>query len=611
MALVFNVRPGLRWWCFLGGMILTGAELSTAADRIAFNREIRPILSDRCFQCHGPDERERKAELRLDIREEALRRRKDRPAAIVAGEPGASSLITRIHSRDPEERMPPADSGKNLTGEERKRLTRWIEEGAEYEPHWAFVSPQRPAVPWQAGARNEIDAFVRARLQSEGLSPSPEASKETLIRRATLDLTGMSPTPAEIDAFLAEASDHAFEGLVDRLLGSVRYGEHMASAWLDAARYSDTNGYNNDTPRYNWRYRDWVIDAYNRNLAYDQFLTEQLAGDLIPGATLEQMIATGFNRNHNVTSEGGIIDEEYRLEYVADRVDTTATVFMAMTLSCARCHDHKFDPVSQRDYYGFFAFFNQLPETGYHKEHVGNPKPVIVAPTREQEVRLGALRAALAAAGSDEERKERVAAVEALEKSLPTAMVMREMAPLRDTFVLERGSYDRPGAKVEFDVPAVFPPFPHTAPRNRLGLAQWLTHEAHPLTARGGRQSTVAPYLRTRAGHDPGGFRLPGSLAVASRSPRLVGHRVRALRLGSEGRSQEDPALGDLSAAVDHHAGLGGARSRKPLARSRTTLSIVRRGHSRQCPRGRRFVRKPDWRSQRQALPATGLVDGK
>lgn len=462
-------------------------DCPVASSSLSFNRDVRPILSDQCLQCHGPDSRARKAGLRLDVPEEAFKARPDGPA-IVPGEPSASALITRIHSSDPDEQMPPPDSGKELSDEERAILTRWIEAGAQYERHWSFIPPRQPDLPATTEAsgagQNGIDAFILDRLKIEGLEPMPEASKETLIRRASLDLTGLPPAPEEIDAFLADSSEHAYESLLDRLLASPRYGEHMASSWLDAARYSDTNGYNNDTPRYNWRYRDWVIEAFNRNLPYDAFLTEQLAGDLLPNATLDQQIATGFNRNHNVTSEGGIIDEEYRLEYVADRVDTTSTVFMAMTLSCARCHDHKFDPISHAEYYSFFSFFNQVPETGYHKEHVGNPNPVLPAPTRKQQERLEEYDQAIARATTDAEREEIAKEKEAFEKELPTAMIMRDMERPRDTFVLMRGAYDEPGEMVSPGVPKLFSPLPPEAPHNRLGLARWLTSGDHPLTAR-------------------------------------------------------------------------------------------------------------------------------
>ncbi len=454
--------------------------------KVAFNRDIRPILSDRCFQCHGPDRHQRKAGLRLDVRDEAVKPR-DGVVAIVPGDAAASALISRIHRHDPDEVMPPPEVDKVLTNAEKLLLTRWIKQGAEYDEHWAFIPPKRlepPTTSKPAWVRNAIDAFILHRLDSEGLSPAAEASKETLIRRVTLDLTGLPPTPSEIDAFLADQLDSAYETLIDRLLRSDRYGEHMTSSWLDAARYSDTNGYNNDTPRYNWRYRDWVIDAFNRNLPFDQFLTEQLAGDLLPGATLDQQIATGFNRNHNVTSEGGIIDEEYRLEYVADRVDTTATVFMALTVSCARCHDHKFDPISQKEYYQFFAFFNQVPETGYHHEHVGNPHPVVPAPTEDQRAQFARVEQAMAATPVPEDREQWLTEKRSIEGAFPSAMVMQDMEKPRDTFLLMRGAYDKPGEKVSAAVPGVFPPMARDAPGNRLSLTRWLTQPGHPLTSR-------------------------------------------------------------------------------------------------------------------------------
>ncbi|MGK0187534.1 MAG: hypothetical protein ACI9R3_003322 [Verrucomicrobiales bacterium] len=480
----FISTPATAW--AVAGLAATLPKVQTERVKVSFNRNIRPILSDHCFQCHGLDRHQRKAGLRLDVREEALKARKG-VVAIVPGDPGSSALMGRIHSSDADEVMPPPDVDKALTTAEKSLLARWIQQGAEYEAHWAFIPPERPEPPAtsQPGwVRNPVDAFILRRLDMERLSPAPEASKETLIRRVTLDLTGMPPTPGEINAFQVDESGSAYETLVDRLLRSSRYGEHLASGWLDAARYSDTNGYNNDTPRYNWRYRDWVIDAFNRNLPFDQFLTEQLAGDLLGSATLDQQIATGFNRNHNVTSEGGIIDEEYRLEYVADRVDTTATVFMALTVSCARCHDHKFDPISQKEYYEFFAFFNQVPETGYHHEHVGNPHPVVSAPTDAEREELSKVERAIATTQVIEDREQWLTEKRQIEKALPSAMVMQDMDKPRDTFLLMRGAYDKPGEKVIAAVPEVFPPMPNDVQGNRLGLARWLTQPGHPLTAR-------------------------------------------------------------------------------------------------------------------------------
>lgn len=379
---------------------------------ISFNRNIRPILSDTCFPCHGPDKNTRRANLRLDLREHAIEDR-DGFKVIVPGQPFESELVKRINHTDPGERMPPPDSGRSLTVADRRLLADWIAGGAAYEAHWAFIPPTRPRLPsvthagWPA---NPIDHFILARLESEGLTPAPPAGPERLIRRLSFDLTGLPPTLSEIDTFVSDPSPGAVESLIDRLLARESYGEHMAVAWLDAARYADTNGYNNDTPRFNWRWRDWVIGAFNRNLPFDQFLVEQIAGDLIPDASADQRLATGFNRNHNVTSEGGIIDEEYRLEYVADRVHTTATVFMALSLQCARCHDHKFDPISQGEYYAFSAFFNQVPETGYHKEHVGNPNPVMPAPTDLQRERLDGMSSELDAIAVQIRTRHRIAA---------------------------------------------------------------------------------------------------------------------------------------------------------------------------------------------------------
>lgn len=475
-----------------------------AAETVRFNRDIRPILSDRCFPCHGPDEQERKAGLRLDIREEAIRERDGR-WAIVPGKPKESQLIHRIQHLDPVDRMPPENSGRVLTVADRQLLTSWIRQGAPYEEHWAFLAPQRPEPPDMGldGPAHPIDRFILRALEQRGLGFSPRADRGRLLRRLTFDLTGLPPTEMELDAFLADPSSDAVERAIDRLLASDRYGEHMAVSWLDAARFADTNGYNNDTPRANWKWRDWVIEAFNRNLPGDRFVVEQIAGDLLPNPTLNQRVATGFNRNHSVTSEGGIIDEEYRLEYVADRVHTTSLVFMGLSLQCARCHDHKFDPISQREYYQFFAFFNQVPESGYHHEHVGNPNPVVslATPSQQQaldqlnsEVRALEVEVAKVAEGESlaeearsslSERLERTKKErQALQKSIPTAMVMQDMASMRDTFVLGRGAYDRPGESVRPEVPDALSPFPEGAPRNRLGLAEWLVADDHPLTAR-------------------------------------------------------------------------------------------------------------------------------
>lgn len=357
---------GLGWMC---GDLLA----------IDFNREIRPILAENCFQCHGPDAAERKGALRLDTEDGAH-------AVLVPGRPDRSDLLSRIHATDSDEQMPPPDSQKMLSDEQKRLLHDWIARGAPWAEHWAFVRPIKPPLPEvSAWDRNAIDPFVRTRMRPQELEPSPEANKATLIRRLTLDLTGLPPAPDEVSAFIEDTRPDAYERVVSRLLASPRHGEHLAWRWLEAARYADTDGYQNDGPREMWPWRDWVIDAYNHNLPFDQFTVEQLAGDLLPHPTRAQRIATGFNRNHRYNSESGLVLEEFLLENAVDRVDTTATVWMGMTASCARCHDHKYDPLSQKEYYQLLAYFNNVPESG-RAIKFGNSEPWIQAPTAGQEI---------------------------------------------------------------------------------------------------------------------------------------------------------------------------------------------------------------------------------
>ncbi len=391
-------------WSWLAPLLLPLA-LPARADEplpatVEFNRDVRPILSDACFACHGPDARKRKAGLRLDTEQGAFAALDGGGKAFIAGHPEQSVAWQRICSPDGKRRMPPASAGRPLAPREKALLKRWIEQGAQWQKHWAFLPPRRPPLPRVKDAAwpdNPIDTFVLARLHREGLRPSPRADRVTLLRRATLDLTGLPPAPAEVDRYLADSRPGAYERAVDRLLASPRFGERLASRWLDAARYADTNGYQSDGERTMWRWRDWVIEAYNHNLPFDQFTIEQLAGDLLPGATLEQVIATGFNRNHRGNAEGGIIPEEYAVEYVADRVETTATVWLGLTLGCARCHDHKFDPFTMKDFYRLFAFFNNVPERGKAVKY-GNSPPVVLSPTRRQQEKLAEIDRQLARA---------------------------------------------------------------------------------------------------------------------------------------------------------------------------------------------------------------------
>ena len=369
--------------------------LSASAQTVSFNRDVRPILSDRCYTCHGPDSASRKSKLRLD-------READSRLAIVPGEPGKSELIARITSTNRIKRMPPAYLGHNALPEAQiSVLKRWIEQGAAYESHWSLIPPRRPEVP---AGRNPIDDLVRRRLAREGLQPSPPATPATLLRRVTFDLTGLPPTPAEVEAFVKNPS--SYEQVVDRLLKSPRYAERMAIRWLEAARYADSNGYQSDGPRDMYRYRDWVLDAFRANMPFDRFTIEQLAGDLLPNPTLSQRIATAFHRNHSTSAEGGIVDEEFRVQYVADRAETTSTVWLGMTAGCARCHDHKYDPIRQKDFYQLFAFFNNVPEKGF-VYNFGNEEPYIPAPYPDQQAklddfdrRISAARARLAALDS-------------------------------------------------------------------------------------------------------------------------------------------------------------------------------------------------------------------
>ena len=367
------------------------------AAKVDFNRDIRPVMADTCFRCHGFDEKARKARLRLDVRAEALQPAKSGAVPIVPGKPKESEVIRRLFTADEDDRMPPTEIHKPLTTEQKELFRQWIAEGAEYRDHWAFIKPEPtepPKVKQSRWPKTPLDLFILAQLERNKIKPSPEADKRTLIRRVALDLTGIPPTPAEVDAFLADRSSNAYEKLVDRLLASPRYGERMAQDWLDAARFADSNGYQVDRDREMGAWREWVIKAFNRNLPFDQFTVEQLAGDLLPNPTLDQRIATGFNRNHMINEESGIIPEEFLTEYCADRVETTSTVFLGLTMGCARCHDHKYDPLTQKDYYSMFAFFHSVTENGigdYGQPIRRNTPPFLKLPSSEITAKLATL----------------------------------------------------------------------------------------------------------------------------------------------------------------------------------------------------------------------------
>lgn len=356
---------------------------SPIPDQVDFNFHVKPILSDRCFKCHGPDEKTREANLRLDIKEGAFAMLDSSEAtyAIVAGDLDASSLYQRIISKNPESMMPPPESNLALEEHEIEILKKWIEQGAEWKDHWAFIPPQKAEIPKEnAWAKNEIDQFTYAKMRGAGLKPSPEATKEKLIRRLSFDLRGLPPSIDEIDAFLNDESPEAYEKTIDAFMASESYGERLAMEWLDVARYADSHGYQDDIERSMWPWRDWVIKAFNENMPYDKFVSWQLAGDLMPDPSYEQKLATGFNRNHKITQEVGVVDEEYRVEYVLDRVHTVSTSFLGLTMACAQCHDHKFDPISQKEFYQMFSFFNSVPEAGRVEYNVEVAEPSLPLP---------------------------------------------------------------------------------------------------------------------------------------------------------------------------------------------------------------------------------------
>jgi len=516
---------------------------------ISFNRDIRPILSDICFQCHGPDANSREADLRLDLRESAVADRGGY-AALVPGDPDESELIWLIFSDDESEQMPPKEHPRQLSRNEKEVIRAWVEQGAEYQVHWAFMPPEKklPKVKDDEGwIRNEIDAFVLAKLSEESLKPSPEANKATLIRRLCLDLNGIPPTLEEIDSFVADDSPDAYEKLVDRLLSSSRYGERMVWEWLDASRYADSNGYQNDDERGMWPWRDWVIDAMNANMPFDRFTIEQIAGDLLLESSQEQKLATAFLRNHMINGEGGRLPEENRIDYLVDQTDTVSTIWMGLTMGCARCHDHKYDPISQKEYYQLMAFFDKTEVTGKGRDP--HTPPVLDLSTDGHDRRIEELEEAKAEAAERLDEVERIlfprpdgqlaiesenarsitnGTIQGLLKqpvnerrpeplievvavfgetepvyaqatldyikayqdldiysnSRPIVMIMEDTVE-RETYILENGLYDSPADKVITGFPAALNGgIEEIGDLNRLDLAKWLLNDENPLTAR-------------------------------------------------------------------------------------------------------------------------------
>ncbi|PKB44989.1 cytochrome c [Cellulophaga sp. RHA19] len=449
------------------------AENGTAAipDKIDFTFHVKPIISDRCFICHGPDKNAVEGNFSMVTPEEAYKALGENldHYAIVPGDTEKSGMLDRIYSKDPGSIMPPPESNLILTEYEKEILKKWVEQGAEYKDHWAFTPPENQNVPKtkDTWGNNEIDNFIYQKLEENNLQPSEQAPKEKLLRRVYFDLTGLPPSTKDINNFLQDSSANAYEKVVDKLLESQDYAENMAAEWMDIARYADTHGYQDDFERIMWPWRDWVINAFNKNIPYNKFVTDQLAGDLIPDASLEQVLATGFNRNHKITYEGGVIPEEYRVEYVEDRITTFGTAFLGLTLECARCHDHKYDPISQKAHFSFFSFFNNIDEDGLVNGGSGViPKPYITITEKEKNEVLDFVQL----------QKSDI-------KEVPV-MVMQEMKTPRQAYILNRGLYDQHGEKVYPDTPKTILTYPEEFEKNRLGLAKWLFHKDNPLTAR-------------------------------------------------------------------------------------------------------------------------------
>jgi hypothetical protein len=587
-----------------------------AAASVDYARDVRPILAKHCFACHGADEKQRAQGLRLDHRAAAVKPLKSGATAIVAGEPDDSELIARLVEDDESLRMPPRKAGGRLPKESVDVLRRWIAQGAPYAEHWSLVRPEArplPGVKHPEWPRDALDVWILARLEAEGLEPSPEADRFALLRRASLDLRGLPPSPAEVDDYAADDTPGAYERAVDRFLADPAYGERWGRVWLDLARYADSAGYGSDPLRTIWRYRDWVIEAFNAGIPYDRFTVEQLAGDLLPNATPAQKIATAFHRNTMTNTEGGTDDEEFRTAAVKDRVDTTWSVWLGLTMGCAKCHSHKYDPISNEEYYRFYAFFNQTADADKPDE-----SPVVPAPTPAQadqirrldaqtatiKARIDAL--ALPAADAASRRLGLLLApstplraeVVRLDKSKPTPAtvpVMVELSPdrRRVSHVLEKSNFLVPGKTVEPGVPSSLPGLPKDAPRDRLGMARWIVAPENPLTAR---------------------------VAVNRAWSQLFGAGIVETEedFGTQGELPSHPELLDSLATVFRDSGWDSKALLKRLVTSATYRQSSRVTPERLAkdPRNRLYARGPRFRLDAetvrdQALDLSGLLSRK
>jgi hypothetical protein len=445
---------------------------NTIPDVVDFNFHVKPILSDRCFKCHGPDAQKREAGLRLDTKEglfKALEKHKDQ-FVVVPGKPESSEMWRRLMHEDPDQLMPPPSSNLSLNETEKTIIRRWIAQGGKYQKHWAFIVPQKsplPKVKRKDWNDSPIDRWVLTKMKDLNLEPNDREEWARLIRRVCLDLTGLPPTEVVMQKFKKDDSPASYRRLVDYLMKQPTFGERMAAHWLDVSRYADSHGYQDDGPRTMWPWRDWVIHAFNTNMPFDRFVTWQIAGDMLPNPTKEMLLATGFNRNHKITQEGGVIDEEYRIEYVTDRTNTFSKAFMGLTMECSKCHDHKYDPITQKEYYQLFSFFNSVPEKGLY----GDISLVSLADPPNMRISNATVRDTLPFINK---------------KPTDTAvvMIMQDMPQARPTFVLKRGQYDAPSVEVQRGTPRSVLAFDKKFSNNRAGLAEWLFSPKHPLTAR-------------------------------------------------------------------------------------------------------------------------------
>jgi mono/diheme cytochrome c family protein len=478
------------------------ADVLTTGNQISYNFHVRPILSDNCFACHGPDENKRESGLRLDNEEGAYAALKENPGAhaIVPGKPENSEVINRITSTEKAEMMPPPESNLKLTVNEIETLKKWIKQGAEYQPHWAFVPPTKtetPKISDPEWANNEIDNFIMAKLDHLGLKPNETADKMHLLKRLSLDLTGLPPSMELMQSYAEDNSEKATEKVIDKLLDSPSFGERMAVLWMDISRYSDSYGYQDDNIRTQWPYRDWVIHSFNKNMPYDKFITWQLAGDLLPNANKEQILATAFNRNHKYTEEGGVIPEEYRVEYILDKTNTFSKSILGMTVECAQCHDHKYDPISQENYYQMYAFFNNTPEKGYEGDvSISKPAKHPIMWVEKED-----LDGVLDFVNHQDTSRIMVSVMEDYKDTL------------RQTYILDRGVYDQPTREVHPSTPDAILKFDENKfAKNRLGLANWTFSENNPLTARVFANLMWQEFFGTGIVRSAGDFGMQGKL---------------------------------------------------------------------------------------------------